>query len=30
MKSRSGGWATYVKLYPRLSFDADGGLIRRD
>jgi hypothetical protein len=30
MKSNSGKWATMVKLYPRLSFDADGRVLSRD
>jgi len=30
MKGSSGSWATFVKLYPRLSFDTDGHIIRRD
>jgi hypothetical protein len=30
MKSNSGKWATFVRLYPRLSFDADGRVLSRD
>jgi hypothetical protein len=30
MKSNSGKWATFVKLYPRLSFDSDGKVLSRD
>lgn len=30
MKSNSGKWATFVKLYPRLSLDADGRVLSRD
>jgi|ERR1700733_1511075 len=30
MKSNSGRWATFVRLYPRLSFDADGRVLSRD
>lgn len=30
MKNNSGKWATIVKLYPRLSFDADGRVVSRD
>jgi hypothetical protein len=30
MKGSSGKWATFVKLYPRLSFDADGKVLSRD
>jgi hypothetical protein len=30
MKGTSGNWATFVKLYPRLSFDSDGVVQSRD